>query len=178
MCIRDSVKRGKWIMENLLGEEPPAPITDIKPLDEQTELTGTLRERMEQHRTDPSCASCHRVMDELGFALENFDGVGRWRENEGGNKIDSRGELPDGTSFTGAAGLQTALQTSLKEQFLRCFIEKLMIFALGRGLQYYDICTIDKIMEETAKSNYQIRAIIAAVAESDPFLNRRGNPKK
>ena len=165
-------------MENLLGEEPPPAIADIKPLDEQTELTGTLRERMEQHRTDPSCASCHRVMDELGFALENFDGVGRWRENEGGNKIDASGELPDGTSFTGAAGLQAALQTSLKEQFLRCFIEKLMIFALGRGLQYYDICTIDKIMEETAKSNYQIRAIIAAVAESDPFLKRRGNPKK
>ena len=170
------VKRGKWILENLLGEEPPPALPDVVPLDEQKELTGTLRQRMEQHRTNPSCASCHRVMDSLGFALENYDGVGRWRELDEGIRIDAKGELPDGTTFEGAVGLQSALRNQLRNQFLRCFVEKMMIYALGRGLQYYDVCTVDKIMEQTAKSDHRIWSIIRSIAESEPFLSRRADP--
>ena len=170
------VKRGKWIMENLLGEEPPPALVDVVPLDEQQELTGNLRQRMEQHRADPSCASCHRVMDSLGFALENFDAVGRWREIDEGVKIDSSGELPDGSKFDGASELQIALQKNLRQEFLRCFVEKLMIYALGRGLQYYDVCTIDKILAQTEGSDHRIQDIVTAVAVSEPFLKRRGNP--
>ena len=115
-------------------------------------------------------------MDSLGFALENFDAVGRWREIDEGVKIDSSGELPDGSKFDGASELQIALQKNLRQEFLRCFVEKLMIYALGRGLQYYDVCTIDKILAQTEGSDHRIQDIVTAVAVSEPFLKRRGNP--
>jgi hypothetical protein len=166
------VKRGKWIMENLLGEEPPPPDPDAMLLEDQTELTGTLRQRMEQHRADPNCAVCHRVMDELGFALEHYDPVGRYRAREDGNEIDARGELPDGTKFFGPDELQTTIGTQMREKFVRCVTEKMLIYALGRGLEYYDDCTIDQIMKQIDESNDSFSSLIIGITESAPFLSR------
>ena len=166
------VKRGKWIMENLLGEEPPPPDPDAMQLEDQAELTGTLRQRMEQHRADPNCAVCHRVMDELGFALEHYDPVGRYREREDGNEIDPRGELPNGTKFLGPDQLQKTIRTEMREKFLRCITEKMLIYSLGRGLEYYDDCTIDEIMQQMNESNYKFSSLIIGITESAPFLSR------
>ena len=170
------VKRGKWIMENLLGEEPPPPDPEAMQLEDQEELTGTLRQRMEQHRANPSCAVCHKVMDELGFALENYDAVGRWRDTDQTNPIEATGELPDGTSFNGADQLQVTMKTKMREQFVRCLTEKLLIYALGRGLEYFDQCTVDKIISQTKEKNYQFSELIIAIANSEPFLKRQGSP--
>jgi mono/diheme cytochrome c family protein len=170
------VKRGKWIMENLLGEEPPPPDPDAMQLEDQQELTGTLRQRMEQHRANPNCAVCHQVMDELGFALENYDAVGKWRDRDQANAIDARGELPDGTVFEGADQLQQTLKNKMREQFVRCLTEKMLIYALGRGLEYFDECTVDKIMEKLKQNDYKFSTLIAAVVTSDPFIKREGAP--
>ena len=170
------VKRGKWIMENLLGEEPPPPDPAAMQLEDQAELKGTLRQRMEQHRANPSCAVCHKVMDQLGFALENYDAVGRWRDTEESNTIDATGELPDGTVFDGAMELQQTVKTKMRDQFVRCLTEKMLIYALGRGLEYFDECTVDKIISQTQSKNYQFSELIVAVATSDPFTKRQGTP--
>jgi hypothetical protein len=172
------VRRGKWILENLLGGQPPPPDPNVMALDDQPELTGSLRERMEQHRQNPACAACHLTMDALGFSLENYDAVGRWRDQDDEFPIDAGGELPDGTKFSGAAGLQDLVSTTLKDKFLRCFTEKLLIYALGRGLEYYDECTVDKILEKAAKNDYRMSSFINAIAASEPFLSRRGSGGK
>ena len=166
------VKRGKWIMENLLGEEPPPPDPDAMQLEDQAELTGTLRQRMEQHRANPNCAVCHRVMDELGFALEHYDPVGRYREREDGNEIDPRGELPNGTKFLGPDELQKTIRTEMRDKFLRCITEKMLIYSLGRGLEYYDDCTIDEILKQMNESDYRFSSLIIGITESAPFLSR------
>ncbi len=166
------VKRGKWIMENLLGEEPPPALPDAAPLESQDAAGGTLRERMERHRSDPACASCHQTMDELGFALENFDAVGQWRDRDSGDAIDAKAKLPDGLTFEGAAELQKVLSADLKQEFLMCLTEKMLIYALGRGLTYSDQCAIDEIIEKAKAKNYRITEFIIAVAESDPFRKR------
>jgi len=171
------VKRGKWIMENLLGEEPPPPDPTAMALEEQAELTGTVRERLEQHRADPNCAVCHTVMDELGFALENYDAVGRWRDDENGSPIDSVGLLPNGTQFSGALEVQQAIATKMRDQFVRCLIEKTLIYATGRGLEYYDECAIDIIAGTLAEKDYRFSELFYQVAISAPFLQRRGESK-
>lgn len=168
------VKRGKWIMENILGEEPPPPLADVQPLDEQHQLTGSLRERMEQHRSDPACASCHTTMDALGFALEQFDAVGRFRLLDDGFEIDSNSEMPDGTKLQGAIGLAENLRTTYQAKFIRCFTEKLLIYSLGRGLRYYDRCTIDRIMVAASQNDYRLSAFVTAIANSDTFRKRSG----
>lgn len=170
------VKRGKWIMENLLGEQPPPPDPAAMQLEDQAELTGTLRQRMEQHRADPACAGCHQVMDQLGFALENYDAVGKWREFEDANEIDATGVLPDGTAFSGAIELQQTVKTKLQAQFVRCLTEKMLIYSLGRGLEYFDECTVDKIVQQLEPNDYRFSDLIIAVATSDPFLKRYGTP--
>ena len=144
------------------------------PLEDQTEITGTIRERMQQHRADPNCAVCHRVMDELGFALENYDPVGRWREKADDVLVDAKGELPDGTVFVGAKELQEIVKSKMRDQFVRCLTEKMLIYALGRGLEYFDQCTVDKIIEEIEKDDYRFSALILAIAQSEPFLKRQG----
>ena len=173
------VKRGKWIMENLLGDEPPPPDPDAIPLENQEELTGTTRERMLQHREDPNCAVCHKVMDELGFALEHFDAVGRWRDEDEGLPVDSRGELPDGTNFDGAIAMQAVIATNMKHKFVRCLTEKMLIYALGRGLEYYDECTTDLVIKQLAENEYRFSDLVTQVALSKPFRERsRSGPRR
>ncbi len=170
------VKRGKWILENLLGEEPPPPDPSAMQLEDQAELQGTLRQRMEQHRADPACAVCHKVMDQLGFALENYDAVGKWRDTDETSSIDASGELPDGTLFKGAIELQETVKTKMKDKFVRCMTEKMLIYALGRGLEYFDDCSVDKIIEETGPEGYRFSDLVIAIATSDPFVKRTGPP--
>ena len=162
------VKRGKFILENLLNMPPPPAPPNVPEL-EKDRLVGTLRQRMEQHREDPSCAACHAMMDPLGFALENFDAVGRFRTRDGRDPIDPSGELPDGTSIADAGGLKTMLAVDRKDDFVRCFVEKLMIYAIGRGTEYYDRCAVDKIVAQTAKQDHRFAHVVAGIILSDPF---------
>lgn len=168
------VKRGKWIMENFLGEEPPPPDPAAKQLDDQQELTGTVRQQMEQHRANPACAVCHKVMDELGFALEHFDAVGRFRKLDGGAEIDDRGELPDGTSFEGPEALQQTIASKMRQPFLRCLTEKMLIYSLGRGLHYEDRCSVDAVMQQTEADGGRFSDLIHAITQSDAFRIRQG----
>lgn len=167
------VKRGKWIIENFLGEPPPPPAPDVMSLEDQSELTGTLRERMQQHRDNPACASCHAKMDPLGFALENFDALGRWRDFDGDDRIDAAGELPSGESFSGPSDLRRVLTESKQDQLVRCLVEKMLTYGLGRGLEYYDQCAIDEIIESASKDELRMSAIAVAIASSKPFRKRR-----
>lgn len=162
------VKRGKWILDNLLNTPPPPAPPNIPEL-EKGKLVGSLRERMEQHRSNPACAACHNMMDPLGFALENFDAVGRYRTRDGRDEIDASGEMPDGTQFTGAGGLRDLLATQRKDQFVRCLIEKMMIYSLGRGTEYYDKCAIDQVMAKVRSKDYRFAYLIAGIIESEPF---------
>jgi hypothetical protein len=172
------VKRGKWVMENLLGDEPPPADPAAMPIEDQPELTGTLRQRMEQHRADPGCASCHKVMDELGFALENFDAVGRWREQDQGLPIDASGLLPDGSTFAGAFEMQQTIKTRRQTDFTRCLTEKMLIYATGRGMEYFDECALDTIMEQLQAKESRFSELILLVAGSDPFTKRRGHKEE
>jgi hypothetical protein len=162
------VKRGKWILDNLLNLPPPPAPADVPEL-EKSKLVGTLRERMEQHRENPACAACHNVMDPLGFALENFNAVGLWRDHDGKDAVDASGKLPDGTQFKGAADLRRVLSTTRREQFVRCLTEKMLIYSLGRGTEYYDKCAIDKIVANIKRYDYKFAYLIAAIIQSDPF---------
>ncbi len=162
------VKRGKWILENLLNTPPPPAPPNVPEL-EKARLTGTLRERMEQHRANPACSACHNMMDPLGFALENYNAVGLWRDSEGGEKIDATGQLPDGTRFSGVGELRRMLVADRRDQFTRCLAEKLLIYAIGRGTEYYDKCAIDQIVSEAQQHEYKFAYLIAGIIKSDPF---------
>lgn len=162
------VKRGKWVLENLLNTPPPPAPPNVPEL-ERGKLVGSLRERMEQHRDNPACATCHSMMDPLGFALENFDAVGRWRTSDGRDLIDASGEFPDGTRFEGIQDLRQLLAGDRREQFVRCLAEKMLIYAIGRGTEYYDKCAIDEIVSQTRANDDQFAYLIAAIIESDPF---------
>jgi hypothetical protein len=170
------VKRGKWVLEQLLGAPPPPPPADIPSLDDtqRKELKGTFRQKLEQHRADPACANCHVKMDAFGFALENFDGVGQWRErDESGARIDPRGDLGKGRSLKGASDLQALLRGS-REEFARCLAEKMLIYALGRGADYYDEPAIDRIHAALAQHGYRFSTLITGIVKSVPFRMRRG----
>ena len=170
------VKRGKWVLENLFGAPPPPPPPNIPKLadDKKEPLKGTLRQRMEQHRKDPSCASCHAKMDPIGFGLENYDAVGKWRTIDGDSAVDSSGVLPGNVKFNGPAELKTILK-SKKTQFVHCLTEKLMTYGLGRGLENTDRCHVNDIVDIVSKNDYRFSALITAVVLSDPFLKRRGD---
>ena len=173
------VLRGKWLLENILGTPPPPPPPDVPELTEEAEDDGpilSVRERMEAHRADPVCASCHRVMDPLGFALENFDGIGRWRTtNEAGTPIDASGVLADGTPVDGPVSLRTAL-LKRPENFVTTVTEKLMTYGLGRGVEYYDAPAIRRIVREAAGDDYSWSALITGIALSVPFQMRSSAP--
>ena len=172
------VKRGKWIMEDILGTPipPPPPGVGQLPDDKKNKgpLVGTLRQRLEQHRKNPACASCHQRMDPLGFALENYNAIGEWRTRDGDFPIDASGVLPDGRSFVGARQLKGILLAK-KAQFVRNLSEKMLTYALGRGVESYDRCNIDTMMKTIAARDYRFSALVTAVVESDAFRKRRGD---
>ncbi|PYS25275.1 MAG: hypothetical protein DMG11_23205, partial [Acidobacteria bacterium] len=168
------VLRGKWLLENLLGAPPPPPPPNVPSLEE----SGTdgkplpLRQLMEHHRKNPGCASCHATIDPLGFALENFDAVGRWRSADAGTPVDSSGVLPDGTQFEGPLGIRNVL-LSRPEEFAAVFAERMLVYALGRGTEYYDYPAIRTIVREAAREEYRWSSLILATARSLPFQMRR-----
>jgi Protein of unknown function (DUF1592)/Protein of unknown function (DUF1588)/Protein of unknown function (DUF1585)/Protein of unknown function (DUF1587)/Protein of unknown function (DUF1595) len=165
--------RGKWLLENILGTPPPPPPPNVPSLKDDREAnTLTMRKRMEQHRENPACASCHRLMDPLGFALENFDAVGMWRTMQGSNPIDASGELPDGTKFQGPAELRQILLNK-REQFVGTVSEKLLTYALGRGVEYYDMPAVRKIVRDAAPNEYKWSSIVLGIVRSAPFQMRK-----
>lgn len=166
------VKRGKWILENILDEPPPPPPSDVPELEEGGETLGSLREQMEQHRANPSCAVCHRTMDAIGFGLENFDAVGVWRDRDGKELIDSSGQLPGNRDFRGASELMKILAEEKKEAFARCLSEKMLTYALGRGLVSFDRCVINDTVSALNKNDYRFSALVVAVVTSDAFTMR------
>jgi len=170
------VKRGKWVLDNLLNSPPPPPPPNVPELAENKEkgLSGTLRERMVQHRANPNCVSCHERMDPIGFGLENFDPIGKWREKDGKLPIDSTGELSSGESFANARELLEILSRKKGHQFVRALSEKLLIYALGRGLEFPDRCAIDRIVANNARDNFRFSALLSEIIESTPFQMRRG----
>jgi hypothetical protein len=169
------VLRGKYVLEEILGTPPPPPPPDVPELPEgdKGELVGSLRQRLEQHRANAVCASCHSKMDPIGFGLENYDGIGKWRTADGKHPIDSTGVMPTGESFKTSAELKKML-LDRKQQFSRTLSEKMLTFALGRGLEYYDKCAVDDIVKAMQKSDYRFSALVMAIVQSDPFTKRRG----
>jgi hypothetical protein len=168
------VQRGKWILENLLGTPPPPPPPDVPEL--KAAVNGkalSMREQMQVHRSNAVCAACHARMDPIGFALENYDAVGRWRSEDAGAPIDASGKLPDGTTFEGPAGLSQLLLTKYKDDFVRTATEKLLTYALGRGVEYFDSPTIRSIDRDAARDNYRVSSLILAIVKSTPFRMRR-----
>ncbi|MDB4678832.1 DUF1592 domain-containing protein [Rhodopirellula sp.] len=166
------VKRGKWILENILDEPPPDPPSDVPELEEGGETLGSLREQMEQHRANPSCASCHKTMDALGFGLENFDAIGAFRDQIGEVKIDASGQLPGNRDFEGAVELMQILTEDKKQAFCQCMTEKLLIYALGRGLASYDRCAVKDAVDALGTHDYRFSALVASIVTSDPFTMR------
>jgi mono/diheme cytochrome c family protein len=173
------VKRGKWILDNILGTPPPPPPPGVGELkdDKKAELSGTLRQRMEQHRANPNCASCHQRMDPLGFGFENFDAIGAWRSREGKHVIDSSGTLPGGQTFKGPSELRAILKQR-QDTFARCLSEKLLTYALGRGVERPDRCALDEIVKAAAKDNCKFSRMAIEIVKSDPFQKRRGKENK
>ncbi|MCH7979804.1 MAG: DUF1592 domain-containing protein, partial [Acidobacteria bacterium] len=173
------VLRGKWVLENLLGTPPPPPPPDVVATLEEKNEEGkalTMREQMDQHRDSPACGSCHKLMDPIGFALENFDGIGRWRTTspfgDRNYPIDASGVLPDGTKIQGVVELRQVL-LDRPEQFLTVAASKLLTYALGRGLEYYDAPVIREILREAAPHDYRWSYLISGIVQSKPFQMRR-----
>ena len=169
-------KRGLWVLENLLGSPPPSPPPEVPGLPDANHPDDgrslSMRERMEVHRTSPVCASCHVLMDPLGFSLENFDGIGAWRTTEGGTPVDGASTLPDGASFEGPSGLRDLL-LGQEERFAETVTEKLLTYALGRGVEYYDGPAVRTITKDAAASDYRWSQVILGIVESTPFQMRR-----
>lgn len=172
------VKRGKWIMENIFGEAPPPPPPDVPELEETAEASPdmSLREQLARHREDPGCAACHKVMDPLGLGLENFDAVGKWRTKDDGHRIDASGSLPTGEAFDGPLEMIRIVQ-SRREKYFRTLTGKMLTYAVGRGLKYYDKCTIDECLQQMKSGKYRFSSLVESIVLSDPFLKRR-RPEK
>ena len=171
------VKRGKWVLENLLASAPPPPPPGVPPLNEAKEeaATASLRQRTERHRADPLCASCHAQMDPIGFSMENFDGIGSWRERDGLFPIDASGQFQTGERFSGAAELRRLLVAERRVQFTRCLAEKMLTYALGRGLEHYDRCALERITRDLAQRGYRFSELVLGVVRSVPFQMYRGD---
>jgi mono/diheme cytochrome c family protein len=171
------VLRGKWVLENLLSAAPPPPPANIPALETKGTAPGevlTMREAMTKHRANPSCASCHARMDPIGFAMEHFDAVGRWRDTDGGQAIDASGVFPGGATFDGIAGLKRELLRH-PEQFASTAAERLLMYAVGRNLQYYDAPAVRAILREAAPSRYTLASLVLGVVKSRPFRFRESS---
>jgi hypothetical protein len=170
------VVRGKWILDNLLGAPPPQPPPDVPPLKENTEDVKPLplRARLQEHRANPTCAACHATMDPIGFALEAFDAVGASRVYDSGERIDPSGELVDGTKLDGPSGLRKAL-LARSDLFARTFTEKLLTYALGRGLESSDMPVVRGIVRSSARSENRFSAFVLGIVNSAPFQMRRAD---
>ena len=168
------VIRGKWVLSNILGSPPPPPPPNVPPLKEAADSGKvlTIRERMAQHRANPACAGCHKLMDPIGFSLENYDAVGRWRTTDGGVPVDAAGSLPDGSTFTGVAGLRMALLRH-PELFVTTTTEKLLTYALGRGVEDYDAPAVRGIVRAARGDDYRFSSLILGIVNSTPFQMRR-----
>jgi mono/diheme cytochrome c family protein len=172
------VKRGHWVLEQILGTPPPPPPPNVPELAAKDTLQPTtLRQQLEQHRANPSCAGCHARMDPIGFAFENFDVLGKFRDKEGDLPIDPSGELPSGQKFKGPDELKAILKEK-KELFSRNLTERMLIYATGRGLDYFDRRSVDGILAEAKKNDHRFHALITAIVQSDPFRMRRGNEER
>lgn len=169
------VIRGKWILETLLGTPPPPPPPGVPELDADPDAVTSvsLRERLEAHRENPTCASCHASLDPLGFGLENYDVLGRWRNEENGKAIDATGSLPDGTQFDGVEELKQVLMKR-KDQFVRQLTTKMLGYALGRGLTAEDRCVVDEIMQKVQQDDYKMQTLVIAIVQSVPFRYKMG----
>jgi hypothetical protein len=169
------VSRGKWILEILLGTPPPVPPPGVENNLDDPEAAAkapTLRKRLELHRANPTCAACHSIMDPMGFALENFDLVGAWRDTDGGVPVDTTGRLADGTPLDGPADLRAAI-LSRSEMFVTTATEKLLVYALGRPVHYYDMPAIRSIVRRAAGEGNRFSSIILGIVESDAFQKRK-----
>jgi Protein of unknown function (DUF1592)/Protein of unknown function (DUF1588)/Protein of unknown function (DUF1587)/Protein of unknown function (DUF1585)/Protein of unknown function (DUF1595) len=167
------VKRGKWVLEQILGTPPPPPPPNVPELEEKGQLKGTLRERMEQHRKNPSCAGCHNRMDPPGFAFENYNAIGKFRTKDGEFPIDPSGVLPNGQTFKGPKELKQILMGK-KELFSRALTEKMLTYGIGRGIEYYDKSAVDNMVTALAKNDFRFSTLIVEITTSDPFRMRRG----
>jgi hypothetical protein len=168
------VQRGVWVLENIVGAPIPTPPPNVPELEESASHESaplTLRAQMELHTSRPFCAGCHKIMDPVGFALENFDAVGRWRDKEHGVPVDTIARLVDGREIDGATGLRTALLT-YSDRFVHTVTEKLMTYALGRGLEYYDMPAVRAIVREAEEDDYRFSSILMGIVSSDAFRMR------
>ena len=167
------VLRGKWILENLLGDPPPPPPPDVPALPQEAAGGKPLsaRQQMQLHRSNAVCASCHARMDPLGFALENYDGVGKWRADEAGVPIDASGKLPDGAGFTGLPGLRQVL-VGRQDEFIAALTTKLLTYALGRGLEFYDQPAVRAIDRHAASAGNTFSSLVLGIVNSAPFQMR------
>jgi hypothetical protein len=176
------VQRGKWVMSNILGVIPPDPPPNVPALKETAGggavVEQTMRQRMEEHRANPACASCHKMMDPIGFALENFDGVGTWRTKQLGQNLDASGQLTDGTKINGVVDLREAL-VRYSPQFVRTVTEKLLTYALGRGVEYEDMPVVRAIVKDAARNDYRFSSLLMGIVKSEPFqMNRKPDPSR
>jgi hypothetical protein len=172
------VLRGKWIMENILGTPPPAPPPNVPALKENSEGSKpvTMRALLDLHRQNATCATCHKILDPLGFSLENFDAIGQWRTIEAGGPVDASGELVDGTKVDGPIALRNAV-LSRQQQFVETLTEKLLTYALGRGLEYYDMPVVRSIARNAASKDYCFSAIVLGIVRSVPFSMKVAEPQ-
>ncbi|MBL8851285.1 MAG: DUF1588 domain-containing protein, partial [Planctomycetaceae bacterium] len=164
------VKRGQWVLENLLGDKPPDPPPGVPALDKTRDDNPnlTVRQQLELHRANPTCASCHKLMDDIGFGLENFDAIGRWRELDGAGPIDASGTLPSGETFRGPLEL-VGILSARDRDFVSCVAEKLLTYALGRGLEYHDECAVTSIVDRTTNDGNSFRDLVTSIVLSEPF---------
>ncbi len=171
------VKRGKWVLENLLGITPPPPPPNVPALASgaQAELTGSVRQRLEAHRSKPGCASCHALMDPIGFGLENFNAIGQWRDQDGPFPVDSAGVLTTGQSFANASELSRILLTDRRHAFLQALVNKMLTYALGRGTEPYDRPAVEAILASMEQNQFNFESLILGISESLPFQKRRGD---
>jgi len=168
------VIRGKYVLQNILGTPPPPPPPDVPALDEEAVgNTGSMRQQLEKHRANTTCAGCHARMDVLGFGLENYDATGKWRNMDGNFPVDSSGTLPNGKTFNGPAEMRALLKADLPD-FTRCMIDKMLTYSLGRGLEPYDRRTVEGISRKLAESGSRFQTLVFEIVRSLPFQSRRG----